>query len=147
MLMRDSMSKALHLVTTGATYPANHPLLSSLFSETLSKPEDVLPRAIEIAEDIVKNTSLISTFVMRELMYRDTGSAEGQHLLDSRLIYEMFSTKDNQEGVQAFLKKRPVNFQGTMQNDGPTAWPWYQAVDTGNRPIAEGYAYTAKSKL
>lgn len=141
------MSRALHLVTTGATYPANHPLLSSLFSETLPKPEDVLPRALQIAEEIVNNTSAVSTFLMRDMMYRDTGSAEAQHLLDSRLIYEMFSTKDNKEGVQAFLEKRPVKFEGTMQNDSPKAWPWYQAVNTGNRPMAEGYDPLTKSKL
>lgn len=136
------MSRALHLVTTGATYPANSPLLSQLFSETLPSADAVLPRALEIANDIVSNTSAVSTFLMRDMMYRDTGSAEGQHLLDSRLIYEMFSTKDNKEGVQAFLMKRPVNFEGTMQNDAPSAWPWYQAVNTGIRPIAE-----VKSKL
>jgi hypothetical protein len=54
------------------------------------KPEDVLPKAIEIAEDVVKNTSLVSTYLMREMMYRDTGSAEGTHLLDSRILYELF---------------------------------------------------------
>jgi enoyl-CoA hydratase/carnithine racemase len=133
------MSKALHLVTTGATYPASHPLLNNLFSETLDTPDAVLPRALEIADEIVKNTSTISTYLMREMMYRDAGTPEGQHLLDSRLIYELFSSKDNKEGVKAFLEKRPVNFTGTMQNDAPEAWPWYQTLDIGNRPVAQGY--------
>lgn len=142
------MSKALHLVTTGSTYPANHPLLSSLFSETLPKPEDVLPRAIQIADEIVKNTSVISTFLNREMMYRDTGSAEGQHRLDSRMIYEMFSTIDYDEGVKSFMEKRPVNFKGTMHKDGPVGWPWYTAPETGNRPVPEGYVFkSTKSRL
>ncbi|KAK5131792.1 hypothetical protein LTR08_000547 [Meristemomyces frigidus] len=132
------MSKALHLTTTGSTYPASHPLLDDLFSETLSESSAVLPRALEIADEIVKNTSTVSTYLMRELMYRDAGSAEGQHLLDSRVVYELFSSKDNKEGVQAFLNKRPVKFTGTMQRDAPNAWPWYDTVATGNRPIAEG---------
>ncbi|RMY18449.1 hypothetical protein D0867_05320 [Hortaea werneckii] len=132
------MSKALHLTTTGSTYPASHALLSNLFSETLDRPDAVLPRALEIADEIVKNTSSVSTYLMKDLMYRDAGSAEGQHLLDSRLIYEMFSSKDNKEGVDAFLQKRPVKFTGTMQRDAPAAWPWYQAADTGNRVVAEG---------
>jgi len=132
------MSKALHLTTTGSTYPASHALLNELFSETLDRPDAVLPRALEIAEEIVKNTSSVSTYLMKDLMYRDAGSAEGQHLLDSRLIYEMFSSKDNKEGVDAFLQKRPVEFTGTMQRDAPAAWPWYQAADTGNRVVAEG---------
>ncbi|RMX90004.1 hypothetical protein D0869_00435 [Hortaea werneckii] len=132
------MSKALHLTTTGSTYPASHALLNDLFSETLDRPDAVLPRALEIADEIVKNTSSVSTCLMKDLMYRDAGSAEGQHLLDSRLIYEMFSSKDNKEGVDAFLQKRPVKFTGTMQRDAPAAWPWYQAADTGNRVVAEG---------
>jgi len=137
-------SKALHLVTTGATYPASHPLYNSLFSETVDTPEGVLPRALELADEIVKNTSSISTYLMREMMYRDTGSAEGQHLLDSRVIYELFGSKDNTEGVKAFLDKRPVKFTGTMQNDAPDAWPWYQTVDTGNRAVTEGYKFVPK---
>lgn len=132
------MSKAVHLTTTGSTYPASHALLNDLFSETLDRPDAVLPRALEIADEIVKNTSSVSTYLMKDLMYRDAGSAEGQHLLDSRLIYEMFSSKDNKEGVDAFLQKRPVKFTGTMQRDAPAAWPWYQAADTGNRVVAEG---------
>ncbi|WPH04897.1 Hypothetical protein R9X50_00779400 [Acrodontium crateriforme] len=137
------MSKALHLVTTGAVYPATHPLLNSLFSETLSTPEAVLPRALEIADEIVKNTSIVSTNLMRELMYRDTGSAEGQHLLDSRVIYELFGSKDNTEGVKAFFEKRPVNFTGNMQLNAPKAYPWWDTINTGNRPVAKG----TKSKL
>ena len=139
-----SMSKALHLTTTGATYPASHPLLNNLFSETLDTPEAVLPRALEIADEVVKNTSTVSTYLMREMMYRDTGSAEAQHLLDSRVIYDLFSSKDNKEGVQAFLTKRSVNFTGTMQNDAPDAYPWWDPVDTGNRPFAQGYKHKPK---
>jgi len=138
------MSKALHLTTTGATYPASHPLLNSLFSEILDTPDAVLPRALELADEIVKNTSTVSTYLMRELMYRDTGSAEGQHLLDSRLIYELFSGKDIKEGVKAFLEKRPVKFTDTMASDAPAFWPWYETVNTGNRPVFEGYKMVPK---
>lgn len=141
------MSKALHLTTTGSTYPASHPLLNSLFSETLPTPDAVLPRALEIAHEVVSNTSTVSTYLMREMMYRDTGSAEGQHLLDSRIIYELFSSKDNKEGVKAFLEKRQVDFQGNMQHDAPAAYPWWNEVGTGNRAVAEGYKFKAKSKL
>lgn len=141
------MSKALHLTTTGSTYPASHQLLNTLFSETLPTPDAVLPRALEIAHEVVSNTSTVSTYLMREMMYRDTGSAEGQHLLDSRIIYELFSSKDNKEGVKAFLEKRQVDFQGNMQHDAPAAYPWWNEVGTGNRAVAEGYKFKDKSKL
>jgi enoyl-CoA hydratase/carnithine racemase len=86
------MSKALHLVTTGAVYKASDALLGGLFSELCETPEQVLPKALDIAEEVVQNTSTVSTYLMKEMMWRDTGSAEGQHLLDSKVIYEMFSS-------------------------------------------------------
>lgn len=141
------MSKAIHLTTTGSTYPASHPLLNTLFSETLPTPDAVLPRALEIANEVVSNTSTVSTYLMREMMYRDAGSAEGQHLLDSRIIYELFSSKDNKEGVKAFLEKRQVDFQGDMQSDAPAAYPWWDPVDTANRAVAEGYKFKPKANL
>lgn len=49
------MSRALHLVSTGATYQANDKLLDGLFSEVLDSPEEVLPKAIELAEEMAKN--------------------------------------------------------------------------------------------
>ena len=130
------MSKALHLTTTGSTYPASHPLLNSLFSETLSSPEKVLPRAIEIANEIVQNTSPISTYLMREMMYRDAGSPEGQHLLDSRVLYDLFGSTDNTEGVKSFLEKRKPSFIGTLDHDQPAAYPWWSPVDTRTRTAA-----------
>jgi enoyl-CoA hydratase/carnithine racemase len=86
-------SRAMHAVTTGATYRADDKIWDGLFADTCDRPEDVLPRALQIAEDVVKNTSVVSTFMMKEMMYRDTGSAEGTHLLDSRILYELFSSQ------------------------------------------------------
>ncbi|KAK6535051.1 hypothetical protein TWF281_006349 [Arthrobotrys megalospora] len=122
------MAKALHLVTTGSTYRADDPLVEGLFTGLADTPEEVLPKALGLAEDIVKNTSTLSSYLMKEMMYRDTGSAEGQHLLDSRLIYEMFSSTDNKEGVKSFLEKRPPKFTGTIQKDAPSAYPWWEPV-------------------
>lgn len=142
------MSKALHLTTTASVLPASHPLLSSLFSETLPSPEAVLPRAMALAEEIVTNTSPTSTYLMREMMYRDAGSAEGQHLLDSRIIYELFSSKDNKEGVAAFLEKRPVKFEGDVVGGLPGAWPWWEQVGIERRAMPEGYSFSKdKAKL
>ncbi|KAK0653890.1 putative enoyl-CoA hydratase [Lasiodiplodia hormozganensis] len=137
-------SRALHLTTTGAVYRAADKLLDPLFTELCDRPADVLPRALAIADEVVANTSLVSTNLMKELMWRDAGSAEGQHLLDSRILYELFSGKDNKEGVQSFLEKRPPKFSGTMDNDAPAAYPWWNPIDTAGKPKAE---LGAKSKL
>ena len=127
-------SRALHLTTTGAVYPANHPLLSTLFSEVLPSPEATVARALELAEEVAANTSGVSTALMRDMMYRGPDSAEGAHLLDSKVIYGLFGSKDNEEGIKSFFEKRKPKFEGTMLEDAPSAYPWWQPVDTSNRP-------------
>jgi enoyl-CoA hydratase/carnithine racemase len=85
-------SRAMQAITTGLTYPASHKVWDGLFAEVCERPEEVLPRALSIAEDVVENTSSVSTYLMKELMYRNKGSPEAQHLLDSRVIYSLFGS-------------------------------------------------------
>ena len=85
-------SRAMQVVTTGSTYVASDRVLDGLFAETCEKKEDVLPKALRVAEDVVRNTSSVSTYLMKEMMFRGKESAEGQHLLDSRVIYELFGS-------------------------------------------------------
>ncbi|KAK6823333.1 hypothetical protein RU639_006063 [Aspergillus parasiticus] len=100
------MSRALHLVTTGATYTASDPLLSNLFSEILPTPEETVASALRIAGEIAASTSTVSTKVMRDLMYRAPGSAEEAHLLESKVF---------------------------LGRDAPIGWPWWEAVDVSSK--------------
>ena len=137
------LSRAMHLVTTGAVYPATDPLLAGLFSEVLP-PEKVLPRALELAADIAANTSAVSTHVMKDMMWRNPGTAEGTHLLDSKILLELFDGKDKKEGVDSFLQKRAPRFEGNMLDNAPSVWPWWEPVDT---KAPSGVVESAKSKL
>jgi len=130
------LSRAMHLVTTGATYPASHRLYDGLFSELTDRPDQVLPRALELATEYTDNCSGVSWALMRDMMWRGPPSAEEAHLLDSRIIYAMFSSRDNKEGVQAFLQKRKVNFTGSIERDAPPAYPWWTPVDVVERTKA-----------
>lgn len=125
------LSRALHLTTTGGVYPAEHPLMRELFSEILPTPEATVARALELADEIAKNTSAVSTKLMRDMMYYGPPTAEEAHLLDSKIIHGLFGSKDNNEGVKSFFEKRPPNFTGTMTSDAPEAWPWYSQTDIG----------------
>lgn len=106
---------------------------------------DVLPRALEIADEVVKNTSTVSSYLMRDLMWQGPSSVEAAHLLESKLLYELFDSTDKKEGVRAFLEKRPAKFTGTMGADAPATWPWYDSVDVGIR--AKASTIGSKSKL
>ncbi|KAF2189207.1 ClpP/crotonase [Zopfia rhizophila CBS 207.26] len=126
-------SRAMTAITTGSTYPASDPIWSGLFAHVVDTPEEVMSKALDVAEEVVKNTSVVSTYLMKEMMWRDTGSAEGQHLLDSRILYELFQSADNKEGVQSFMQKRPAKFTGTMENTTVSAYPWWTPIDVLGR--------------
>lgn len=86
-------SNATYLLATGKRYPADSPVLSGIFAELCPEPKDVLPRAIELAEDIISNVSLMAVYLNRQLIWRNPGSAEKAHLVDSPLLYDMFGGK------------------------------------------------------
>ncbi|KFX92988.1 hypothetical protein O988_07062 [Pseudogymnoascus sp. VKM F-3808] len=135
-------SKATHLVTTGDVYPSTSPLLDGLFSEVVD-PEKVLPRALELADDIARNTSTVSTQMNKDLIWRGADSPEGAQLLTSRVILELFKSKDNAEGIKSFMEKRPAQFKGTVPKDAPSVWPWWNQIDA-EPPIDD---YRTKSKI
>ncbi|KAI9729271.1 MAG: hypothetical protein M1834_006941 [Cirrosporium novae-zelandiae] len=125
------MSRALQVCTTGATYEGRDPVWGDLFGAVVEGgAEDVVARALEVAQEVVDNTSPISTYLMREMMWRDKGSAEAQHLLDSRVIGELFRGRDMKEGISSFFEKRKPEFKGNMEEDAPAVFPWWDPVDT-----------------
>src|SRR2546423_3541598 len=100
------MPRAMHLVTPGSVYPASHPLLTNFFSEILPTPEATIARALELADEVAKNTSAVSTKLMRDLMYRGPDSAEGAHLLHSRVM-AVWTTRE----LGGFLRNAHHNFR------------------------------------
>ena len=80
-------------------------------------PEDVLPKSLELARDIAQNCSPTSTAHNKRLL-RDSMTGYGvlekapfmSHIAESRYLNEAFVSADCEEGVRAFLEKRPPNF-------------------------------------
>ncbi|KAF8250035.1 ClpP/crotonase [Wilcoxina mikolae CBS 423.85] len=124
------LSRASHILTTGETLPAGDKLLEGLFSEVLAKPEDVLLRAYSIAEKIATQASAVSAYLVKAMLFHTPSTPEETHLLDSRLLGELYNGPDKQEGVDAFLQKRAPNFTASVEKDLPLNVPWWQAVDT-----------------
>jgi enoyl-CoA hydratase/carnithine racemase len=83
-------SNASYLVSTGAVFPPTSKHFGDLFNETLPEAAQVLPRALELASDIAQNVSPSASYLNRALMWRDTGSAEAAHLVESHTIQHMF---------------------------------------------------------
>lgn len=139
-------ARTLQLVTLGATIPASSRQLDGLFSGICDDQEDVLPAALKLAEALAANTSTVSTFMMREMLFRGAASAEEAHLLESRVMGHMRGSADNDEAVAAFLEKRNAVFTATVGKDSPPVYPWFIPVNTKNAEVADLSA-DAKSKL
>ncbi|KAM0329224.1 hypothetical protein ACHAQA_004524 [Verticillium albo-atrum] len=122
-------SRALHLVTTGGVYPATSPLFGDLFSEIV-EPDEVLPRALAIAEEVAQNVSGITTKINKELIYRNPGTPEEAHLIESSLFYDLIRGPDSKEGMQSFLEKRPASFVASIEKHAPAAFPWWEEKET-----------------
>src|SRR6187402_2271422 len=83
-------SRATYLLTTGKTYPAESKYLDGIFSEIVAEPKDVLPRALELAQELVQEVSSMAAYLNRQLIWRNAASAEEAHLVDSPLLFDMF---------------------------------------------------------
>lgn len=118
-------AKALHLVTVGGVYAATDPLVRDLFGEVVP-PEQVVGRAVEIAEEVAGNCSAVSVRVMRDMILRGADTPEGAHALESKVLYDLFRGRDFVEGVKSFKEKRLPRFEGNLEEDAPRVWPWWE---------------------
>lgn len=119
-------SRAMHLITTGATYAASDGVLDGLFTELVDDAGQVLPRALGIAEGVARDCSGVSVVTMRDMIFRGAGSPEEAHLLESQILYDLFRGEDLAEGVRSFLEKREPRFKGTMEENAPSVYPWWE---------------------
>ncbi|KAH8805058.1 ClpP/crotonase-like domain-containing protein [Xylogone sp. PMI_703] len=137
-------SKATYLLSTGKRYPGDHRLLDGIFAEILDKPEDVLPRALEIAKEISEEVSTMAVHLNRQLIWRNRGSAEEAHLDDSPVLADLFAGRDHHEAKRAFFEKDKPKFVDELEKNAPRTYPWWKevSVQTNPKPV-----YVKNSKL
>jgi enoyl-CoA hydratase/carnithine racemase len=121
------ISKAVEWVATGRVFPASEALEAGLVSEVLPGDE-LLPRARELAAEIVDNASAVSVALSRQLMWKMLGADHPMeaHKIDSASIRYMGASPDAYDGVQSFLEKRPPSFGMKVSRDLPPFFPWWR---------------------
>lgn len=109
-------AKAQELIVRGHIFGADDALSMGLVSEVVEHV-DVMPRAMELAQDIAANCSPTSTANNKRLLRASQldnnlfgGGAMGAHMVESDMLNKAFVSADCLEGVQAFLEKRPPKF-------------------------------------
>ncbi|KAJ5114275.1 Enoyl-CoA hydratase AKT3-1 [Penicillium alfredii] len=122
-------SRAMHLIATGGVFPPTPKYFGDLFTEALPDAVQVLPRALEMAQEMAETTSPLASAMSRALMWEGPRSPEAAHLLESRVFHHIMGEQDYREGVNSFLEKRKPQFKTNPQENGPPGYPWWFPVD------------------
>jgi enoyl-CoA hydratase/carnithine racemase len=120
------MGKAAEWLLTGRLFGAQEALAHGLVNEIL--PADALiPRAREIASEIVQNTSPTSVALCRQLLWKMLGADHPMeaHKIDSKAFAWSLHQPDAREGIMSFLEKRHPNFMMKPSKDMPGFYPWW----------------------
>lgn len=121
------ISKAAEWVLTGRVFGAREAIAHGLVTELLA-PDTLIPRAREIASEIVKNTSAISVALSRQLLWKMLGSNHPleAHKLDSKCMFWTGGKSDAKEGILSFIEKRPPGFAMKTSSEMPEFYPWWK---------------------
>jgi len=121
------IGRAVELAITGRIFSASEAQQYGLVHAVVPK-EEVLPRAKEFAQEIIRNTSAVSVALQRQLLWRMLGESHPleSHKIESRCLFHIGQGPDSAEGVKSFLEKRPPNFTMKPSKDMPSFYPWWE---------------------
>ena len=104
-------AKAAEIAFTGRTLKADECLALGLVNQVVPD-EDLLKVAMEMAVEIASNAPLAVRATKRMMRMGETETFEQNiHHVFLQLL-PLFRTKDFEEGMRAFIERRPPNFQG-----------------------------------
>lgn len=114
-------SRAADWMYSGRIFPASegHGLFHSLH-----EPDELLDAAYSLAREITAESSPVSVALTRQMLWRNSAAPHPMdaHMIDSRAMYAMGRSPDAEEGIAAFLEKRPAKFPMKVSTDVPGPW-------------------------
>ncbi len=118
------MQTAAEWVYTGRLIGPEEALEHGLV-RSIHEPEDLLPAAFALVDEIAANTAPVSVAMSRQMMWRMLGASHPMyaHRMDSRGINARGKSPDAAEGVNSFLEKRAPNFPMKVSEGLPDIFP------------------------
>ena len=105
-----TLGVALDLLLSGRTFLAEEAAELGLVKDVVA-PEDLMPRALEYAEDIARNCSPASMSVIKHQVYGDATRDVVEATSHAEvLLHEAMPRPDVIEGITSFLQKRSPQF-------------------------------------
>ncbi|MFT3925080.1 MAG: crotonase/enoyl-CoA hydratase family protein [Myxococcales bacterium] len=119
------ISQALEWCYSGDIFTAEEGKAGGLI-KAVYEPEELLPKAYELARKFSQNRSPVGIALTRQMMYRNSAqpSPLDAHRVDSLAMFYT-SIGDGKEGVKAFLEKRDTQFAGKA-SEMPPFYPWWE---------------------
>jgi enoyl-CoA hydratase/carnithine racemase len=119
------MGHALDWMVSGRAFGADEALASGLV-HSVYEPEQLMPKAYQLAQAIAAKTAPVSVAVIRQMLYRMSPLETPFPLqrLDSRLAVHALNSQDAKEGIASFLEGRDPEFPGRLSRDMPNGLPW-----------------------
>jgi 2-(1,2-epoxy-1,2-dihydrophenyl)acetyl-CoA isomerase len=102
------LKRTMELLLLNRSLPAEEALSWGLVNETV-EDEQLLPRALEIAEQLARGASA-ALGATKRLIAHSLGAFESQMVLESETIARHAVGAEGREGVSAFLAKRQPRF-------------------------------------
>ena len=99
------------MLFTGEMISAQEAYRIGLVNEVLA-PEQLIPRAEEIAQKIIANAPLAVQYCMEAVQQGLNMTLQEGLFLEATLFSICSATEDKKEGTTAFLEKRAAKFQG-----------------------------------
>jgi enoyl-CoA hydratase/carnithine racemase len=125
------VDRALEWCVTGRIFGPDEAAAAGLVREVVP-PERLLPRALEIVDEIARNTPAVAVAVTRAMLWsmQSVATPEEAHVYESRSLYWTGQSADVREGVTAFLEKREPKFGMRVSTDIPAELlPPYPPLD------------------
>jgi enoyl-CoA hydratase/carnithine racemase len=125
------ISRAMEWVASGRVFSAQEGLEAGLLRSLHPGRELLMEAAYALAAEIVDNSAPVSVALARQLMWRMLGAEHPMlaHRADSRGMFARGQSADAEEGITAFLEKRPARFPDRVSDGLPDIFPGWTAPE------------------
>jgi enoyl-CoA hydratase len=103
--------KAMEMLITGEPLNADQALAAGLVHRALG-PEELMPATKTFARTLAQKATMATGMIKACVQQSVNTALENGLAFEVEAIRQLFTTEDAQEGIAAFVEKRPARFQG-----------------------------------